>query len=331
MATSPRAEIVKKYKEVDAFVQYGPRWDVLKEVYFQADQGLCVLELATNFLADLEKLYLHPALLDIATNFLAYHQHTTGDVAYLPFFYKKLSIYGPLPKKCLSYARHKAQEQNQEETGEFLVYDITLMDEWGKILVDVEGFTLRKSSTDVWRSQTAASKETNKDDHDLFSITHDEMKERLRSGIQPQEGVEVFKRILSHAMLPQVIVSTRDIHTVLELAEPIPLLVDLEATEQAIANTSYQRPDLQTAYVAPGNEIEQQVAAIWQNMLGIEKVGIRDNFFEVGGDSLTGTRMINQLRKVLAVDLSIRQLFTKPTIEGIAETIMQQRQETSKL
>jgi acyl transferase domain-containing protein len=114
--------------------------------------------------------------------------------------------------------------------------------------------------------------------------------------------------------------SATDIQTSLELLPP---LSEPEGTEQVVVSTPHQRPNLQIAYVPPRNETEQQIAAIWQNVLGIEKVGIQDNLFEAGGDSLMGIRIINQLRNVFEVGLSIPMhlLFTAPTIEGMAEVI----------
>ena len=62
-------------------------------------------------------------------------------------------------------------------------------------------------------------------------------------------------------------------------------------------------------------------------MLGIEQIGIQDNFFEAGGDSLMGLRIMNQLGQIFEVDLSTHLLFTKPTVAGMAEIIRQKRDE----
>src|SRR5947207_15504604 len=112
-----------------------------------------------------------------------------------------------------------------------------------------------------------------------------EIRKYLQYGILPQEGVEAFRRILAHAVLPQIIVSPRDIQ--LLRTESLHLHLDLE--DGSLAPSRPQpRPHLQTAYVAPPNEMEQQVAATWQKMLAIAQNGIQDNFFGVGADSLRG-------------------------------------------
>jgi acyl transferase domain-containing protein len=77
---------------------------------------------------------------------------------------------------------------------------------------------------------------------------------------------------------------------------------------------AYARPELQTTYVAPGNEIEAKLVEIWQSYLGIENIGVRDNFFELGGDSLLATRVYAQIKKELEVELPAGKMFEFATI-----------------
>ncbi len=72
-------------------------------------------------------------------------------------------------------------------------------------------------------------------------------------------------------------------------------------------------------YVAPRTELEQKIAAIWQEQLQISKVGIHDNFFESGGHSLLATQTVSRLQEVLDVEVGIRTLFDFPTISGLAQ------------
>src|SRR6185295_11405168 len=69
---------------------------------------------------------------------------------------------------------------------------------------------------------------------------------------------------------------------------------------------------------APGNPFEEVVAAIWQEVLGIERVGALDNFFELGGHSLLATQVIQRARAALCCSLSVRDLFDRPTVAGLA-------------
>ncbi|WP_095962040.1 non-ribosomal peptide synthetase [Pseudomonas ogarae] len=72
--------------------------------------------------------------------------------------------------------------------------------------------------------------------------------------------------------------------------------------------------DLQQAYVAPRSQREQQVAAIWQEVLKLERVGLEDNFFELGGHSLLVTQVISRVRRTLGIEVPLRSLFEHSTL-----------------
>jgi acyl carrier protein len=74
-------------------------------------------------------------------------------------------------------------------------------------------------------------------------------------------------------------------------------------------------------YVAPRTPMEEKVAAIWADVLGVERVGIHDDFFALGGHSLLATQIIAQLRSDFAVDLPLHSLFTDPTVESLSRVI----------
>ena len=92
-----------------------------------------------------------------------------------------------------------------------------------------------------------------------------------------------------------------------------------------IARTQLPKVDLSTLkqaeYTAPRNTDEAELAMIWQNLLGIDNIGIRDNFFELGGHSLLATQMLTRIRDGFEVDLPLRTIFEVSTIEGLAEII----------
>ena len=77
----------------------------------------------------------------------------------------------------------------------------------------------------------------------------------------------------------------------------------------------------QVAYAAPRNEIEQTLADIWQQILGSKRVGIDDNFLDLGGHSLAATRIVSRIREICHRELPIRSLLDYPTVEQLAEHI----------
>jgi phthiocerol/phenolphthiocerol synthesis type-I polyketide synthase E len=148
----------------------------------------------------------------------------------------------------------------------------------------------------------------------------------LQSGILPGEGVQLFERVLAQSTAPQLLVSTRDLPTRITTLHAMTRAMLEEAQEQTRALASragHARPALATAYVAPRNQFEENVAAVWQQVLGIEQVGVHDSFFDLGGHSLLITQLINKLHRTYQVELSIRTLFESPTVAGMAQVIEQ--------
>ncbi|MBB6274141.1 amino acid adenylation domain-containing protein/non-ribosomal peptide synthase protein (TIGR01720 family), partial [Pedobacter cryoconitis] len=78
---------------------------------------------------------------------------------------------------------------------------------------------------------------------------------------------------------------------------------------------------LATAYIAPTNHLQAALAAIWQNMLGVPRVGIHDNFFELGGLSLLVIGLVSVIKKELDLKISVRDIFNYPTIAELAEIL----------
>ena len=76
-------------------------------------------------------------------------------------------------------------------------------------------------------------------------------------------------------------------------------------------------------YVAPATETQSKMAALWQDVLEVEQVGIHDNFFELGGHSLLAVRLISVIRKEFSAELPISEIFDYPTVSLLSERIQQ--------
>ncbi|MED4404214.1 non-ribosomal peptide synthetase, partial [Metabacillus fastidiosus] len=101
--------------------------------------------------------------------------------------------------------------------------------------------------------------------------------------------------------------------------DKLPLTTNGKVDRKALPEPD--RNGMGTEYEAPRNAVEETLAVIWQDVLGIERVGITDHFFEMGGHSLKATAMVSRIHKELKVEVPLRQLFQTPTIKGIAEFI----------
>ncbi|MEM7760586.1 MAG: SDR family oxidoreductase, partial [Cyanobacteria bacterium P01_A01_bin.40] len=146
----------------------------------------------------------------------------------------------------------------------------------------------------------------------------------LQDGLSPSEGIAVFSRILG-STLPQVLVSTTDLQLGIESKDCNNTATSPETLEnpnQVLSTQpTHSRPELGNTYIAPRNKVETRLADIWQEILGIQKVGIYDNFFELRGDSLLATRVIFKINEEFQIYLSTSSLFEVPTVAELALAI----------
>jgi amino acid adenylation domain-containing protein len=139
-------------------------------------------------------------------------------------------------------------------------------------------------------------------------------------GMRNEEAIEAFRRILGSDN-PQIIVSVREFdprrleRTLNRGAEPddAPALVAATAAESGM----HPRPVLGNEYVAPRNDVERSLCAIWQELLGIAEIGVHDNFFELGGDSVVSIQVIARARQK-GIKLTPKQTFEHQTIAELA-------------
>jgi non-ribosomal peptide synthase protein (TIGR01720 family) len=312
-------------------VALGPRWQNTRQVYLGRAEGLAELELPAAFVADLETYHVHPALLDEATSF-ASQLATEG--MFLPLSYGRLTLRAPLPGKLYSYAQFQGAP---DVRGETVTADIVLLDAEGHVLAEVESFTMKRVTQEASNRITGRSDEAGAPDSaipaappastavvaaeqrqshgpDLFQVGDSE-------ALLPHEGVEAFHRILARSSLPQVIVFTRDLPQWIEQARALTQSEVLEGIGKAPAASSrHSRPALESAYVAPQNEVERVLAEIWEELLGIDSIGVYDNFFELGGDSLISIQILTKAKQ-RGYRLAPQDVFEHPTIAALAAMV----------
>lgn len=103
--------------------------------------------------------------------------------------------------------------------------------------------------------------------------------------------------------------------------QPIPVPATPDEVSSPCPAAFNRRPDLTTAYTAPSTELEHLVARQWAEVLGLDRVGVHDNFFDLGGESLLVIQMAGRLRDELSVDLSVKKLFENLTVAELAREI----------
>lgn len=142
---------------------------------------------------------------------------------------------------------------------------------------------------------------------------------RLVAYVVPVSGQEVhvhtvrnfLKETLPDYMVPGTFV----------LLDTLPLTPNGKVDRQKLPIPGGDRPDLVDAFVAPTNPIETTLASIWSEVLKLERVGIHDNFFDLGGYSLAAVQVVARVREAFQVDLPLSSLFEIPTVASLAQLI----------
>jgi amino acid adenylation domain-containing protein len=118
------------------------------------------------------------------------------------------------------------------------------------------------------------------------------------------------------------------------MLEEFPLTPNRKIDRKALPNPDNNRPELEN-YVTPSSEIEREIAQIWQQVLQVEKIGIHDNFFDLGGHSLSMVKVHSQLREKFSSNIPLVEMFRHPTISSLVNyfsnvNLIQSQQDNSR-
>ena len=140
-------------------------------------------------------------------------------------------------------------------------------------------------------------------------------------------GTNPLKTKLVKTLIPQVRTYLQEqvpeymVPSAFVILEMLPLTPNGKVDRRALPAPEGTRALLETSYVASQTPVEQTLAAIWQEVLGIEQIGIHDNFFDLGGHSLLATQVVSRMRDQLQLEVPLRDFFAGPTIATLAEHI----------
>lgn len=287
-------------------IDLGERWDIDNRIHVGEQEWLAKLSLRKEFSGDTEHYDYHPAIMDKATSFAL--RYVSGST-YLPFSYKSVRPFAKLPDEVYAYVTPSNTGAKNQDA---VAFDITLLDEQGAVLMEIKEYTMKQVN-----DLPASSRQPDRDKAaaEALSDTFDY--------IDTEQGQAVIKHILSSRFPEQLIVYPCDFDFMLE--DNLPDLQKRAEEKEKQKNASksyYSRPTLSTPYVEPANEMEKTIARIWQDILGLDKVGRDDTFTELGGNSLLAIQTIANIVDVLEVELSAQVFYDNPTVKGLAEAVV---------
>jgi NAD(P)-dependent dehydrogenase (short-subunit alcohol dehydrogenase family) len=300
----------------------GPRWRSLRRLRVGEDRLLAELELDPCFGADLESHVLHPALLDLAAGAV----RLAAGGSYLPLAYGRVTVRRPIPARCFASAVLPGPLAGASET---LRCDVTVLDGEGRPLVEVEGFAMRRVDPAAAARITEAAAAGPPAAGSLLA----ELEPGLAgTPIPVAAGVEAFHRALAASRVPHLLVTPDPPEAAIRALRSLDRdrlaerLAALAGPPPALDPAAGERP---AAADLPGGELERRIAAVWQRVLGVERVGLHDNFFELGGTSLSGIQLVSELGRELAPALGPEvgerltpvALFEAPTVAALARSL----------
>jgi amino acid adenylation domain-containing protein/FkbH-like protein len=136
----------------------------------------------------------------------------------------------------------------------------------------------------------------------------------VATGVSPYDGTDAeklkegLKATLPAYMLPSAFV----------FLEALPLTPNGKVDRKSLPAPPEDRSGLSEDFLPPSSPVEEKLATIWREVLHMKEIGIRDNFFDLGGNSLLAIQIISRIRESIDVDLQISELFDAPTISGVA-------------
>lgn len=293
-------------------LRYDGRWDCKQKCFYNGKEFLTGICLKEEFRQDLDHFSFHPAMIDVATSSTI---PLINPELYLPYSYRDIRAYRPLPAHFWS---HSVLDGNWKKEDEEMKFGVCLYDDEGRLLVSIGQVTFKRLVQNLGKVSQEPVPETE------TKVSADPGVYAGKNDILPREGVEVFKRLLAFTEFPQVVINTTDlVRDILEERPSYKKKVKKEKAEvKQESGSTYDRPQLSTPYEAPANEVEIAVSAIWQGILGIDRIGVNDTFMELGGNSLLAIQTISNVADEFDLELQPSVFFENPTVRGLSDRIV---------
>ncbi|MBX2808678.1 MAG: SDR family NAD(P)-dependent oxidoreductase, partial [Cellvibrionaceae bacterium] len=308
---------------------FGPRWQVLRDLSYGNQEALARLALDRQFVGDQQDYAIHPALLDIATGYAmelisGYGSGEAVTQLWVPVSYGSFRFHKPLTQQLYSWVRSHGDNSVDKD---FASFDVVMFDSRGDVLAEVSELTIKKLHGEIDFAEDVALSVIEQNiektpelagSGEFRQLSPAEMafQHNLSQGILPEEGTKALFSLLTHGTAVEQIVSSLPLEGLMKEA-----ITGAAALYQETTDTKFSRPDLDNDYVAPGDDIEKSLVGFWEELLGVDPVGVEDSFFDLGGHSLVAVRLFAKIQQTYDVDYPISILFEAPTVARCADLI----------
>ena len=284
-------------------LSFGPRWGVLRELHLGMAETVAVCELPPAFAGDLATCRAHAALLDVAVHagLLLLPGYESATDLFVPFSFGVIRQYAAIPARIVSHVRLNGMPL---PSSPIVTFDVTIADGDGRVLMEIGDFSLRRLAAHP---------------SDAAALTHGASRpgspawftDAFERGIGAEEGADALCRILTRITPPCIVASS----------------IGLDAIAAAVDAASERPPQAsavrraRTGVEEPHDAIERFLCDVWTDLLGLETVGVTDDFFDLGGHSLIAVRLFSRIKSKYRVEFGLAVLFEAPTIAKCAARI----------
>ncbi len=298
-------------------VVFGPHWQVVQSVALGQGEQLASLELPAGLDTDVAEYRLHPSLLDGATAISLYlPEGIGGGRSYLPIAYDRIVVRDALPARFHSHIR------NRDGVGSsgIMSYDISLLDDDGRELVLIEGFSVRV--VDVEAVQTNMDPVAGKRERRAslqLGLVRDEVT------IEPEFGLDMLWRMLDTRQEPQYVVTVEPVGDRIKrlagLADQVTAVIE-SARGGALAGTATVLPAaLARSDAEPVTPTEKTMLSLWEDAFAVSQLGLDVDFLDLGGNSLVAVQLAVRLRERFGVNVPGVAMLEYPTVRTLAEFV----------
>lgn len=303
----------------DGVVAFGPRWQVVEAVRLGRGEQLARLALPIGLGEDLAQYLLHPSLLDGATALSLYMPDVVrGGRSYLPIAYDRVIVRRPLPERFYSHIRNREGGDRTGAAG-IMTFDVDLLDDDGRELVAIEGFSVRTVDVEsVHAALDSGPAEGARTAKPALGLAEEELL------LDPERGLDLLWRMLDSRAEPQYVVTVESIRDktrrLAGLAARVAAVLEA-AGGGRFADAAKRAPRARVADSGPTTATEAALLPLWEDAFAVTQLGLDEDFFDLGGNSLVAVQLAVRIREHFGVNVPGIAVLEYPTVRTLAQFV----------